>query len=62
MIAIPNFSGGGGGGGVGVDGLDVGEAGGGVDGGGIGGKHSLINWTTLPSENLVRLSSSSREI
>jgi len=58
-VAIPTF---GGGGGVGVDGLDAGEVGGGVDGGGISGKHSLINWTALPGKNLVRSSLLSHEI
>lgn len=62
VIAIPAFGGGGGGGGVGVGRLDVGEAGGGVDGGGISGKHSLINQTALPGENLARSSSLSHEI
>ena len=45
-----------------MDGLNVGEVGGGVDGGGISGKRSLINRTALPSENLARSSSSSRKI
>lgn len=45
-----------------MDGLDAGEVGGGVDGGGISGKHSLINWTALPGKNLVRSSLLSHEI
>jgi len=58
-VTIPAL---GGGGGVGVDGLDVGEVGGRVDEGGISGKHSLINQTTLPGENQARSSSLSCEI
>lgn len=51
-----------GGGGIGVDGLNVGEVGGGVDRDGISGKRSSINQTALPSENLARSSSLSHEI
>lgn len=54
-LAIPTFCGGGVGGGVGVDvdGFDVGDAGGGVDGGGMKGMCPLINRTTLLGENVV---------
>lgn len=45
-----------------MDGIDVDEAGGGVDGVGISGKCSLINRTALPSKNLARSSLLSREI
>ena len=45
-----------------MDGFDVGEVGGGVDGGGISGKCSPTNQTELPGENLTSSSSLSREI
>jgi len=62
-LIIPTFSGGVEGGvRVGVGGFDVGEAGGGMDGGGINGKCSLINQTSLLGENLASSSSLSREI
>ena len=40
-----------------MDGFDIGEVGGGVDGGGISGKQSLINRTTLLGENIMSSSS-----
>ena len=45
-----------------MDGFDVGEAGGGMDGGGISGKCSVINRTALLVENPASSSSLSREI
>lgn len=63
-LAILAFGGGGVGDevGVSVDEFDVGDAGSGVDGGGIRGKCSLINWTILLGENLASSSSLSCEI
>jgi len=52
---------GGGGGGVGEDGVDVGEVGGGVDGGGKSGMHCFINQTPLLRENPTSSSLFSRE-
>lgn len=55
-LTILTFGGGSGGGvgvRVGVGRFDVGDTGGGVDGGGISGKCSLINWTALPGDNLA---------
>lgn len=63
-LTIPNFGGGGVGGGVrvGVGRLDEGDGGGGMERGGISGKHSLINRTAFPGENLASSSSLSKEI
>jgi len=60
VLTIPTF--GGGVGEVGEDGVDVGEVGGGVDGGSNSGMHFLINWSTLLGENHVSSSLLSHEI
>ena len=59
VLTIPTF--GGGGGGVGEDGVDVGEVGGGADGGGNNGMHYFINQTALLEENPMSSSSLSRD-
>ena len=62
VLAIPIFGGGGGGVGVSVDGFEAGEEGGGMDGGCISGKRSLINQSALLGENFTSSSSFSYEI
>lgn len=45
-----------------MDRRDVADGGDGVDGGGISGRCSVINWTALLGENLARSSFLSHEI